>query len=117
MVTKVKAMRQALEFSSNFEHNPNTTTGLNFGYFQGSYTDATGKLVQSAASTQAVPDNVVSLFYIDLQPTTPVVKAEIVASITSKKFVPLYSITAVGGAITAVTDLRSFTSASQSVDQ
>ena len=117
MVTKVKNIRQGMEFSSNFEHNPNTTTGLNFGYYQGSYTDADGELVQSAASTIAVPSNVTSLLYIDLQPTVPVLKVEIVATITSKRFVPLYDITAGSSTIASVTDLRSFTSASQSVDQ
>lgn len=114
MITKVREMRQSMLYSSNFEHNPNTTTGLNFGYFAGA-AHKDDVVTELAASTVTVP-NGTSVVYIDMEPT-PIIKNDVAASITSTRFVPLYNVTAASGTISLVTDLRSFTSAGQSVNQ
>jgi len=108
MITKVKNLRQSLEFGSNFEHDPSTTTGLSFGYEAGAVHNS-GKLETFAAGTITVA-NGTQIVYIDVEPGTAVLASE--ATVTSLRYIPLYEVTASGGTITTVTDLRGLLTAS-----
>jgi len=102
MTTKVRNLRQSLEFGGNFEHDPATTTGLEFGHSAGTVHNS-GKLESFAAGTVTVPAGT-SIVYADVEPDEATLEAD--ATITSTRYVPLYEVVASGGAITSVTDLR-----------
>ncbi len=109
MITKVKNLKNSMEMAGNFEHDPGATTGLDFGHF-GGFCLNSGELQEISAGTVTVPDNVTSTVYIDSENSPIVLVAEV--SITSERYIPLYTVVAGGGTISTVTDLRSVTSSS-----
>lgn len=110
MVTKIKNLGDAMEFSSNFEQDGDTTTGLNIGLRAGSVIKTDGTLHEFAAGTILCTANSTQFLYVDMAATTPTLNLE--TTITSGNYVVLYRITTSGTAITNVEDLRSWTSAS-----
>lgn len=106
MITKVRNLSQAMVMQKNFEHNPNTTTGLTFGYFEGNVQDAAGAIVNFPASTIVIPSGGTYILYADLDADPVILKTGALASITSPVFIPLYEIST-GGSITSIVDLRS----------
>lgn len=110
MITRVKTLRQAMALSSNFEHDPSTTTGLQFGHFGGAVHNF-GVLQTIAAGTVTVP-NGVSIIFLDTFPKTATIEAAADPSAASNRYIPLYQINTSSGSITTITDLRSWTTAS-----
>lgn len=110
MITKVRKLDQATAFSENFEYNPNTTTGLNFGH-RGGVVDHLGTLTTLSATTVAIPSNGVYVVYINQDDPPTALSVGTLAAIptTVRRYIPLYEITTGSSSITDVKDLRSFT--------
>lgn len=110
MITRVRNLQLATTFDANFEQDINTTTGLSFGHVGGSVHNF-GVLQTIAAGTVTVP-NGVSTIFLDVDPAVATIEAAADPDVGSDRWIPLYLINTNNGAITTVTDLRSFTSAS-----
>ena len=106
MVTKLRYLAQSQPLSVSFEYNPNTTTGLSFGHFGGTVY-AEGARTNIAAGTVTVPAGT-SYVYLDQDADPALLVAEV--TVTSTRYIPLYQVTAAGGVITDVVDLRGIAS-------
>ena len=106
MVTKVKTLVQALEYSGNLEQDVSTTTGLTFGYHAG-FVSKSGELISVAASTIAVS---AGLFGIYWDVDTETVKTSLLSSLPTSELVLLFTGDATSGSITSVVDARNFAS-------
>jgi hypothetical protein len=110
LITKVRNLRQATEYDSNFEQDILNTTGLTFAFFAGE-TYLGNSLVDVAAGTVTVP---VGDFVIWLDVTTvtvPAMKATNVPGVAATDSIILYTGTSTTTDIdqSTVVDHRSFT--------
>ena len=106
MVTKVKNLVQALEYSGNLEQDVSTTTGLTFGYHSG-FVSESGTLTSVSASTVVVP---AGLFGIYWDVDTLSIKATLLSSLPTQELVLLFTGDGTSGSITNVVDARNFAS-------
>lgn len=109
MITRVKNLQLATAFSSNFEQDIDTTTGLLFGHVGGSVHNE-GVLQTIAAGTVTVPIGE-SIIYLDTEGVTALIAANVDPDSVTNRWLPIYIITANGEGILTVQDVRSFTSA------
>lgn len=89
--------------ANNFAQDPDTTTGLTYGFRSG-IVMTSGSLVTVAAGTLAITDNTTTLVYLDLVDNT--VKQTTGAA--PSNILKLATLTTVAGEITAVVDSRSW---------
>jgi hypothetical protein len=88
--------------SDKFKYNPDTTTGLTFGYDGATYA-INGNPITIAAGTVALTDNATNI--------VEVTQAGLVQAVTlgNESRIFLYKVVTSGGAITSIKDLRAST--------
>jgi hypothetical protein len=87
---------------SDYKHDPTTTTGLTFGYHAGKVRND-NTVTTTAAGTTVLADNDVSFVEVD----SAGVVSDNITGFTAGR-VPLYEVTTASGAITVITDRRTF---------
>ena len=110
MITRVRNLQQANELASNFEWDPDTTTGLSWFHYGGSVVDLSKELVEIAPGGLLLNPNQTVQIYVDMAEAVPVLKRE--AIISSGNYVLLYEVTTSTDSIINVEDRRSWTAAS-----